>query len=209
VLLQKLGLMHVEFFAINIVFYFKMLKKSSLFLQHLLLENKMINCMKSNFKFLAFVILLLFVKSINAQQVITFINNKDTLHFFIPHKVYCKLNSGEQKELKLNAVKNDTFYFENLKNGKKYKVNYNQIDYLKFNAYNQNLNQAGAIIFGALGFTTSFFSLFAVTVGEPQLKLMGTIGLAFSVPPLIIYGIFKSKLPKKIRSKKFHLIPNS
>lgn len=186
-----------------------MFRISSLLLQHLLKEDKMINCIKSKFKLLAFVIFLLSVKSINAQQVIAFINNKDTLHFLIPHKVYCKLNNGEQKELKLNVVKNDTFYFENLKNGKKYKVNYNQIDYLKFNAYNQNLNQAGAIIFGAVGFTTTFNSLLFLIVGDPQLKLMGKIGLAFSVPPLIIYSVFKSKLPKKIKSNKFHLIPNS
>ena len=110
--------------------------------------------------------------------------------------------------MKLNAVSNDTFFFENLKNGKKYKVNYDQIKYLKFNVYNQNLNQVGAIVFGGIGFTTSFFSLFAITVGEPQLKLMGAIGLAFSAPPLIIYAIFKSKLPKKIKTKKFHLIQN-
>jgi hypothetical protein len=97
--------------------------------------------MRSKFKLTAFVILLLCVKSILAQQVIAFIDDKeDTLHYFIPHKVYCKLNTGEQKELKLNAGKNDTFYFENLKNGKKYKVNYSQINYLKFNAYNQNIN---------------------------------------------------------------------
>lgn len=165
--------------------------------------------MESKFKLLAFVILLSSVKSIIAQQTIAFVNYNDTLHFLIPHKVYCKLNNGEQKELKLNAVKNDTFYFENLKNGKKYTVNYNQIKYLKFNVYNQNLNQAGAIIFCAVGFTTAFYSLLFLISGDPQLKLMGTIGLTFSVPPLIIYYIFKSKLPKKIKSKNFRLIPNS
>lgn len=165
--------------------------------------------MNSKFKLLAFVILLSSAKSIIAQQTIAFHNNEDTLLYVIPMKVYCKLNNGEQKELKLNAVKNDTFYFENLKNGKKYPVNYNQIKYLKFNVYNQNLNQAGAIIFGAIGFTTAFYSLLFLISGDPQLRLMGKISLAFSVPQLIIYGIFKSKLPEKIRSKKFHLIPNT
>jgi hypothetical protein len=167
-----------------------------------------LNSMILKFKLLVLVILLSSVKSIIAQQTIKFHNNEDTLNYIIPKKVYCKLNNGDQKELKLNAVSNDTFFFENLKNGKKYKVNYDQIKYLKFNVYNQNLNQVGAIVFGGIGFTTSFFSLFAITVGEPQLKLMGAIGLAFSAPPLIIYAIFKSKLPKKIKTKKFHLIQN-
>jgi hypothetical protein len=70
------------------------------------------------------------------------------------------------------------------------------------------LNQAGAIIFRALGFTSAFYSLLFLIAGEPELKLMGKVGLAFSVPPLIIYSIFKSKLPKKIKSKKFNFTLN-